>query len=95
MSKYARSLCAASLCACLLTLAACKSEMTENIQALPEWEAQPIELPLYRTAPGDVLEVEFARLPAEQAYASDYTLNAGDDISIVFLQQPDGNETTG
>jgi protein involved in polysaccharide export with SLBB domain len=77
------------VCAVLLVLASCRSDLSRLQAEIPEWEPQPPVAPIYRTAPGDVLVVEYARRPPSQVYGSDYRVDAGDRLSIVFENRPE------
>jgi len=70
-------------------LAGCQSEMNERMEDLPRWRPGPIEEPLYRTAPGDVLVIEYARTLPDDAGSSEYLIHPGDELSIVFESRPE------
>jgi len=67
----------------------CSSGVSERIADVPEWQPTAVEEPLYRTAPGDQLVVEYARAQPEGAYSSGYLIHAGDELSVVFESRPE------
>ena len=65
------------------------SAMNRSQKNLPEWRPGPAEEPLYRTAPGDLLVIEYARTLPEAAYSPEYLIHPGDELSIVFESRPE------
>ena len=89
----ARSLPLALTLVGVLAGASCTTDLTDNVAEIPAWDPEPFQTPLYRTAPGDVLRIEFARHLTGGDESGEYRLDAGDRLSIVFEGRPDLSRT--